>query len=433
MMLFGKKPEWKFTAEELIESTEYLGNPGCGWYHIHAFSLEEEPDMEELYWCICKEETLALVVLDIGAYREEPLPEPVLGRMREILEFFGKQGKELIVRAVYDREGRGMEREPDSIQTVEAHMQQIGAVLSGFADRIVVVQGLLVGNWGEMHGSKFLSKEKLQRLFLTYRSALGNLRMAVRTPVQWRMIHAEGTEPEQIRMGLFDDGMFGSSSNLGTYGTRPKELAGWETEWCREDELDFAGYLGERIPYGGEAVGTDICGELPQALAELKRTHVSYLNSVYDEQILGRWKQTKRQEAGVWNGCSGYDYIGRHLGYRFVIRDVSCSCGGRYRKVPCIEVRVENVGFASLYEEAELTAVWETDGEEREEHLKADLRMLLPGGQIMITIPLPLPENTGKEERRLYLMMRRKRDGRILRFANGTQGERVFLGLLGNR
>lgn len=431
MMLFGKKPEWKFTEEKLIESTEYLGNPGCGWYHIHAFSLEEEPDMEELYWCLCKEETLALVMLDIGAYREEPLPESVLGRMRGILDFFGKQGKELIVRAVYDKEGRGMEREPASIQTVEAHMQQIGAVLSGFAEQIVVVQGLLVGNWGEMHGSKFLSKEKLQRLFLTYRSALGNIRMAVRTPVQWRMIHTEGTKPEQIQTGLFDDGMFGSSSNLGTYGTRPKESAGWEKEWRREDELDFAGYLGERIPYGGEAVGTDICGELPQALAELKRTHVSYLNSVYDEQILGRWKQTKWQETGVWNGRSGYDYIGARLGYRFVIRDIYCRCGGKYRKTPCIEVRIENAGFAPLYEEAELTAVWETDGEEKEERLPTDMRLVLPDRQITITILLP--ENTGKEERRLYLILRRKRDGRILRFANQTQGDRVYLGLLGNR
>lgn len=431
MMLFEKKPVWKFIEEKPMESTEYLGNPGCGWYHIHAFPLEEGPDMDELYWCLCKEETLALVMLDIGAYRERPLPESAIGRMEEILNFFGEQGKELIVRAVYDREGKGMEREPDSIQTVEKHMRQIGAVLSGFADQIVVVQGLLVGNWGEMHGSKFLSREKLQRLFFTYRSALGNLCMAVRTPVQWRMICAEGTNTAQIGLGLFDDGMFGSSSNLGTYGTMPKELAGWETEWCREDELDFVGYLGEQMPYGGEAVGADVCGEFTQALEELKRTHVSYLNSVYDEQLLGRWRQAEWKEAGIWNGCSGYDYIGRHLGYRFVIRDISMKCGGRYRKTPCIEVQVENIGFAPLYEEVELTAVWATGEREKEERLPVDMRMLLPGGQTRITIPMP--ENAGKEESRLYLMLRRKRDGHILQFANETQGERVYLGLLGNR
>ena len=165
--------------------------------------------------------------------------------------------------------------------------------------------------------------------------------------------------------------------------------------------------------------------------AELKRTHVSYLNSVYDEQILGRWKQTKWQETGVWNGRSGYDYIGARLGYRFVIRDIYCRCGGKYRKMPCIEVRIENAGFAPLYEEAELTAVWETDGEEKEDRLPTDMRLVLPDRQITITILLP--ENTGKEERRLYLILRRKRDGRILRFANQTQGDRVYLGLLGNR
>lgn len=74
MKLLKRKHAWRFEKAEFAESTEYLGNPGCGWYHIHAFSLEDEPDMEEMYRCVCKEESLALVILDIGAFREEMLP-----------------------------------------------------------------------------------------------------------------------------------------------------------------------------------------------------------------------------------------------------------------------------------------------------------------------------------------------------------------------
>lgn len=428
MKLLKRKPSWEFQEAGLAESTGYLGNPGCGWYHIHAFSLEEEPDMEELYWCVCKEEALALVILDIGAYRKEPLPENVLDRTEKILDFFRKQKKELIIRAVYDREGKGMEREPDSIQTVEHHMKQLGAVLSRFAGEILVVQGLLVGSWGEMHGSKFLSREKLRRLFAVYREALGEeICIAVRTPGQWRLLHGEGTKAETVRTGLFDDGMFGSPGNLGTYGTMAKELAGWEQEWCREDELDFVGGLGEHLPYGGEAVGTDECGDLPNAAAEMRRTHVSYLNSTYDERILNRWRQTEWTETGIWKGCSGYDYIGSHLGYRFVIKAVSGKCGGRYRKAPQVEAQIENAGFAPLYEEAELLAVWETGEECREEELRIDMRKLLPGRQAAVQIPLTESMRSGTC--RLFLMLRRKRDRHILKFANLESGERVFLGL----
>lgn len=430
MKLLKRKPSWEFKEAELAENTKYLGNPGCGWYHIHAFSLDTEPDMEELYWCVCKEDTLALVILDIGAYREEPLPEIVLDRTEEILDFFRKQEKELIVRVVYDREGKGLEREPYSIQTVERHMRQLGTILRRFAGEILVVQGLLVGSWGEMHGSKFLSKEKLRRLFEVFQDALGEeICIAVRTPGQWRLLHGEGTKAEAVRTGLFDDGMFGSFNNLGTYGTMAKEHAGWEQEWCREDELDFIGGLGEHLPYGGEAVGTDECGELQKAAAEMRLTHTSYLNSTYDEQILRRWRQAVWMETGVWNGCSGYDYIGSHLGYRFVIREVSWKCGG-YRKTPRIEVEIANVGFAPPYEEAELLAVWETDGECREERLQVDRKTLLPGRRTAVKIPLP--ESVGSETHRLFLTMRRKRDGRIIRFANQESGERVFLGLLVN-
>ena len=427
-----RKPAGEFQKAGVEENTKYLGNPGCGWYHIHAFSLEREPDLEELYWCICKEEALALVILDIGAYRKEMLPKAVLKRTEEILKFFVEQKKELIVRAVYDREGKGMEREPDLIETVELHMRQLGSVLRRFAGEILVVQGLLVGSWGEMHSSKFLSKEKLRRLFAVYREALGEeISIAVRTPGQWRLLHGEGTTAETVQTGLFDDGMFGSPDNLGTYGTMAKEPAGWEQKWCREDELNFVGGLAEHLPYGGEAVGTDECGDLQNAAAEMRRTHVSYLNSTYDEQILNRWRQTEWRGMGVWNGCSGYDYIGGHLGYRFVIRGITGKCGGKYRNALQIEVQIENAGFAPLYEEAELLAVWETGEECREEELRIDMRKLLPGQQAAVQIPLP--GSMGSGTCRLFLRLRRKRDGRILRFANQESEERVYLGLLVNR
>ena len=66
--LFSTKPKWEFHPAKLQETTEKLKNPARGWYTIYPFLLEEEPDFKELFWCLRKEETLALVIINIGAY-----------------------------------------------------------------------------------------------------------------------------------------------------------------------------------------------------------------------------------------------------------------------------------------------------------------------------------------------------------------------------
>ena len=80
---------------------------------------------------------------------------------------------------------------------------------------------------------------------------------------------------------------------------------------------------------GGEAVGMpDVINEVsPRSTAnsldsslmirELDQMHVSYLNSTYRQEQLNAWKN----QSMTWNGetISVYDYIGRHLGYRFTV------------------------------------------------------------------------------------------------------------------
>ena len=68
-MMLTRKPKWKFQKELLRESGKALQNPGRGWYRIFPFSIDREPDFEELFWCLDPEDTLALVLLDIGCCR----------------------------------------------------------------------------------------------------------------------------------------------------------------------------------------------------------------------------------------------------------------------------------------------------------------------------------------------------------------------------
>ena len=55
-------------------------------------------------------ETLALVLVDIGGFRERPLDLAALENIRKILAFFEQNQRDVIFRPVYDREGKGRER-----------------------------------------------------------------------------------------------------------------------------------------------------------------------------------------------------------------------------------------------------------------------------------------------------------------------------------
>lgn len=54
---------------------------------------------------------MALVLMDLGAYKDRDLDEAVLTNMERIL-FFVDKGLDIILRFFYDHEGKALEREP---------------------------------------------------------------------------------------------------------------------------------------------------------------------------------------------------------------------------------------------------------------------------------------------------------------------------------
>ncbi len=421
----------RFIPERLCETTEYLRNPSCGWYRIFPFSLEETADFKELAWSLNEEEALALAFVDIGAYRGTEIPPDALSRFEEILRFFEENGKEAILRVAYDREGRGMEREPEFFQTVLAHMRQIGQVVGEHRDNVLVAQGLFIGSWGEMHDSKFLSRERLRQLLLTWGEATGGVPVAVRTPQHWRMLHPEGkgtaawdaARGGASPVGIFNDGMFGSGDDLGTYGAGSRETAGWEGKWGRREELAFLGRISEYVPYGGEAVsGARIGGR--EAVEELRLAKADYLNRLHDPARLGEWEKEAWREDGPWDGCGILRYIGCHLGYRLMLRGVSLS-RKRSRE---IRIRVENTGFAPLRGEALPEVYAEFPGGRREKlDCGGNLGNLQPGETRELSV---LPDTEIMEgAATLLFSVRRRRDGRVIFLANPSREDgRVCLG-----
>ena len=165
-MFFWKNRNKKhFTVRFPEESREVCTNPGRGWYHIYTFTLDKREKDGLLYQPYWDDETLVLVRFDIGAFRGMSLSEEALEYADEILKCFHSRGKEIILRVLYDTQGKGMEREPTLFSIVLTHMRQLGAVVRAYESDILITQGLFIGNWGEMHGSKFLDQEYIRKLY----------------------------------------------------------------------------------------------------------------------------------------------------------------------------------------------------------------------------------------------------------------------------
>lgn len=423
---------FRFIKADLTEQITKLQNPARGFYQIHTFDIRKEPDFEELKWCLDKDDTLVLLLINIGGFYDRELDEAAISRIRSLLCFFAKAKHaqyDVILRIVYDHEGKGMEREPSSFSLVEKHLEQIGALFGEFGD-IFIYQGMLVGNWGEMHGSRHLTADRMKRMAaILSRQRSKEMYLAVRRPAQWRLLHTYTlhiTEMPEDGMGLFDDGMFGSESHLGTFGTGDRVSAGWDGQWGFVQEMAFEEELGNYVPNGGEAVyGEGYTEKLTQKqmLDTLRKMRITYLNKAHDIRILDIWKKRNYGGNGVWSEKSMYDYIGAHLGYRFLIRDVALKKTGQQCLV---EIEIENVGFAGFYQEGEVFL--ECFKEEEllsSRQIDCDMRKWEAGRVQKISCVIEVQDCS------LYLYARRKKDCRCIRFANLSREDgRAKLGSL---
>lgn len=278
--------------------------------------------------------------------------------------------------------------------------------------------------------------------------------IAVRKPAQLRSLKSfDDPETNLNQFTLFNDGIFGSETDLGTY------------DMPRQDELDWQQRQMQRSFCGGEALGgmdtakvsgeTDLASkpalsetnfsemnlsfpilDWQRAAVDLAKMHVSYLNSVYRQELLDDWK-TQR---AVWNNeeMSGYNYIGRHLGYRFTV-----TCVHIIDEPITLQITIRNTGFANLCEEAICKLIF-VKKEAKEAivqtiELDSDARTWDSGMDTVIECNISQEIQQTREIQQtqecqnlsanIFLQLIRKRDGRILEFAN-EEYDRQFGGVL---
>lgn len=368
-------------ALSYADSLDDINNPDIGFYRPIGISLKESGNkavdynvnLVHLRFDIAAFSSNALVDKDNNIYgKSAPISDDALKAAGETLDNVKKRGHKAIVRFCYDKGYNGRaDCEPD-MEMLLTHIKQIGELYTDHVDAIAYIELGMFGPWGEMHTSKCCENENMinaaAALDAMLKATPDSLCIGVRRPIfiaLWMGI--DGSEFDidnekfkaaaaekgslMYRVGIFNDGYLGSSTDLGTYDH------GITRDMC----VRFLEKYGKNTPYGGEAIGGTSVSEwnsVDFVSTEAFLTHTSYLNWEWNYNLTQTaWANEIYSGNDEYNGKTAQKYIRDHLGYRFVVRDSSLPYAAEKGKKVLSRVRLENVGFGNISTEQRLTYI----------------------------------------------------------------------------
>lgn len=481
-----------YLSYQYQESADALDNPYIGWYTIQgyllsedaSFSLPQQPDAtEDTKKAEELRRGLSLIEINLKNYAECDLTASALSQVDSILSAWSKTGNQLILRFLYDWDGQNLQSEPKELSQILKHMEQVGPIINSYASSVYLIQGIFVGNWGEMNNTVHMGDGQMQTLIEKLADVTDpSIFLSMRTPAQLRSIVKNqignliqnwipvdktlafnGTLPS--RLGLYNDGMLGSANDTGTYGDKkaPKiktssndtnyndmSLNSGDTNysdaWIREDELAFQNELCQYVPNGGEVIIDNEYNDFDHAIRDLAMMHVSYLNSAYDATVLDKWKASVYHADNVsqsnlvtdtnitnteysnsvnvsdaFDGMNGYDYVERHLGYRYVLRDSKLKFHPLFDDSAVLTVDVENVGFANCYRPLDATVAVVSNATGKcvsSVNVDTDPRFWNSGEKTSFTVPIDVRGLEKEATYTIYLSCADMTLGRTILFGN---------------
>lgn len=432
-----------YTAEVFSESCKMFQNPYCGFYHIIGYTLSDEYKPSDSYAYEIKSytESLALLEINLKNYRTTEISEKGLAQLNDILTAWSESptGTRLILRFLYDWDGVALATEPDSLQLILKHIEQVSRPINRYCNTVYIMQGVFIGNWGEMHHSKFSDIDSIKILINRLNELIvPSVYLSVRTPSLWRAINGLYNPPENLqsfgedycltaRLGLFNDGILGSDSDLGTYGsTLKKDATSPGYQGTRNEELEFQNKLCQYVPNGGEVIYNNNLSRLETAVSALNKMHISYLNADYDSRILEKWKNSVWTGNDAFKGCDGYTYIKAHLGYRYVIDSCEIKRSGLIIKPDyTLNLTIKNAGFSNalIPFETSVMLINEKTGDYITVPFDADLRSLGGGNKKTFTAKLPV-NKLNRGDYLIYFSIKDKVSGQTIFLGNKNEIEK---------
>ncbi len=371
-VLYSRFQPISYAPASFAESNAILDNPFRGFFHMGGFLLSEEDP--ETMSARCRQlinadnRQLMMVQINLKNYADSNLSQNALQQLDLILSQIHASKKQVILRFLYDWDGKALETEPTSLSQIVTHMDQVADIVNTYADCVFILQSTFTGNNGEMTQTRFGSHEH-NRFLMTHLSEVidPSVFLAVRTPSHLRGVtqsktpitsHTAFNGSLASRLGLYNDGMLGSVYDLGTYddtsfaaGTAPEEKG------TREEEIAFQDSLCQYVPNGGEVVIDNPYNDFDNSIKDLKRMHVSYLNRDHQIEVLEKWEASVYKGNDCFWGMNGLDYIEAHLGYRYVITNSDLTFDPFKSDKAVLTFAIQNNGFAPSYRkfDAEVT------------------------------------------------------------------------------
>lgn len=390
-IVFTRRLNLKYTPAVLEESTRELDNPYRGFYRMIGYILsDDQKPAEAAAWCSenCDSNPYPLMLLEINLknFSNSNISTKARNQLDKILKQCLLAKKQVILRFLYDWDGQAMSTEPSNLSWIKKHISQLSSTVNKYSDCIYILQGTLTGNNGEMNNSNYGEINQIRQIMEELDQHISSdIYLAVRTPGQLRGILRNrnplssteaGNGTLQSRLSLFNDGMLGSVYDLGTYDDTPLQSdSRLEEEGTRSEELLFQDKLCQYVPNGGEVTVNNEYNDLDNAITDLSQMHVSYLNSEHDAAVLDKWKTSTYtgSETDIFSGCTGYDYISTHLGYRYVMKDSSVNFHSVLDDTATLYITIANTGFSPAYTRFDTIVILTNESTKKSEKLETTI------------------------------------------------------------
>lgn len=382
------------------ESVKSIKNIDQGWYRAVYITAKETdtqwPNIER------KEEALLHLRIDLsnfsgnaGAASDLPLSEDFLSGFYAFLNHVRDNHKGVILRFAYDYDGN-KNQEPE-LSMIQTHIAQLEEIFREYSDIIAAIESGFLGPYGEQHSSfMFKNGDDMRTAYLkTVVDALldvtdSDCPILVRRPKYLALIcgysseaklYAKGVTEQYSRVGIFNDGLYGNETDLGTFNDR-------------ENTMDWMKTYNASLPYGGEAVlnrSEEIDYSDGNLVAkEMFDSHLNYLNISWHPDTKAQWKAAEYQgDDPAYHGENCYTFIENHMGYRFLITN-SWYCENADSLT--LSFLIKNVGAGNLLKDRNVTVI-AVDEEKNVSEYAADLHPTdwksLTTKKESVSVPLP--------------------------------------------
>ena len=271
----------------------------------------------------------------------QDLTEDALNVLQTTFDNIRKNHGYVIVRICYDPWYNGRSNVTPEHEWVLKHVKQLAPVLSKNTDVIVALEMGMHGAYGEMHSDTSITYDRV--------AEATNL-MLRNTPPELKILTRTGNYSAKV-LGFDNWGV-----DFHIDGEKFAEIAKAKGDTMYRVGMFNDGYLGTQYDYGtwGADCKTSICREEGVAWLEGFRTHTSYLNIQWNNNLINSWKKTLFKQKDFdydparVDSLTGFKYINDHLGYRYVLRESWMNDVIYGEGILRAKLRIQNVGFGNL-------------------------------------------------------------------------------------